>query len=156
MKSSRRYEPLTQGNGLNRNRDGSSTENGPQSFCLSISANMAEEELTELVVDNDSGKCKARSAGDEGPFVVNVSGKGDFASDDALVAVPSFASDDAPVAVPSSLSTLKSPSTRKRRKWRGSAFEELFIDPIMYEQRWQRAEAQYCASQPARSSVPQP
>ena len=61
--------------------------------------------------------CKARSAGDEAPFVVNVSGKADFASDDALVAVPSLASDDVPVAVPSSLSTLKSPSTRKRRKW---------------------------------------
>ena len=57
--------------------------------------------------------CKARSAGDQAPFVANVSGKADFASDDALVAVPSLASDDVPVAVPSSLSTLKSPSTRK-------------------------------------------
>ena len=56
---------------------------------------MAEEELTRWVVENDSGMCKARSAGDEAPFVVNVSGKADFASDDA------------PVAVPSSLSTLK-------------------------------------------------
>ena len=68
---------------------------------------MAEEELTRCVVENDSGMCKARSAGDEAPFVVNVSGKADFASDDA------------PVSVPSSLSTLKFPSTRKRRKWEG-------------------------------------
>ena len=44
-----------------------------------------------------------------------------------------FASDDAPCAVPSSVSTLKSPVTSKRRKWGDSAFEELFIDPIIYE-----------------------
>ena len=67
---------------------------------------MAEEELTRCVVDNGSGKCKASSAD---------------------------ASDDVPVAVPSSLSTLKSLSTRKRPKWGGSAFEERFIVPIMYE-----------------------
>ena len=30
--------------------------NSPHSFCPSISANMAEEELTELAADNDSGK----------------------------------------------------------------------------------------------------
>ena len=30
--------------------------NSPHSFCPFIRANMAEEELTELVVDNDSGK----------------------------------------------------------------------------------------------------
>ena len=84
-----------------------------------MSVNMAEEELTRCVVDNDSGRCKARSAGGEAPCVDNDSGKADFASDDAPVAVPSFASDDAPVAVPSSLATLKSPVTRKRRKWEG-------------------------------------
>ena len=61
---------------------------------------MAEEELTRCVVDNDSGKCKARAAGDEASCVDNDSGKADFVSDDALVAVPSFASDDVPVAVP--------------------------------------------------------
>ena len=72
---------------------------------------MAEEELTKCVVDHDSGKCKARSAGDEAPCVDNDSGKADFASDDAPVAAPSFASDDAPVAVPSSVSTFP-------RKWR--------------------------------------
>ena len=73
--------------------------NSPQSFCPFIRVNMAEEELTRCVVDNDSGKCKARSAGEEAPFVVNVSAKADFASDDAPVAVPSFASDDVRVAV---------------------------------------------------------
>ena len=78
--------------------------NSPHSFCPFIRVNMAEEELTRCVVDHDSGMCKARSAGDEAPFVVNVSGKAGFASDDA------------PVAVPSSLSTLKSLSTRKRRR----------------------------------------
>ena len=94
--------------------------NSPHSFCPFIRVNMAKEELTRCVVDHDSGMCKACSAGDEAPFVVNVSGKADFASDDA------------PVAVLSSLSTLKSPSTRKGRKWVSSAFEELVIDPIMY------------------------
>ena len=49
--------------------------NSPHSFCPSISANMAEEELTELVVDNDSGK-----AG--------------FPRDDAPRAVPSDARHD--------------------------------------------------------------
>ena len=56
---------------------------------------MAEEELTRCVVHN----------GDEAPCVENDSGTADFASDDA------------PCAVPSSVSTLKSPATRKRRKW---------------------------------------
>ena len=69
---------------------------------------MAEEELTRCV--------KARSAGDEAPCVDHDSGKADLVSDDAPVAVPSFASDDVLVAVPSSLSTLKSPATRKRRQ----------------------------------------
>ena len=72
-----------------------------------MSVNMAEEELTRCVVDNDSGRCKARSAGGEAPCVDNDSGKADFATNNA------------PVAVPSSLATLKSPVTRKRRKWEG-------------------------------------
>ena len=41
--------------------------------------------------------------------------------------------DDAPCAVFFSVSTLKSPLTSKRRKWRDSAFEEVFIDPIIFE-----------------------
>ena len=80
--------------------------NSPHSFCPFIRVNMAEEEMTRCFVDNDSEKCKARSAGDEAPCVDDDSCKADFASDDA------------PVAVPSSLSTLKSPATRMRRKWR--------------------------------------
>ena len=94
--------------------------NSPQSFCPFIRVNMAEEELTRCVA-NDSGKCKARSAGDEALCVDKDSGKTDFARGDC------------PVAVPSSLTTMKSPATRKRRKWGGSAFEELSIDPTMYE-----------------------
>ena len=49
--------------------------NSPHSFCLSIPANMAEGELSELVVDN-------------------VSGKAGFPRDDAPRAVPSGARDD--------------------------------------------------------------
>ena len=82
---------------------------------------MAKEEVARCVVDNDSGMCKASSAGDEALCVDNDSGKAGLSSDDALCAVPS------------SVSTLESPATRKRCKWEGSAFEELFIDPIIYE-----------------------
>ena len=65
LKSSRKYEPLTQGNGLNPNHDGSSTEGDvpnefcvlrnkplsrerkqPTFFCPFTRVNMAEEELS--------------------------------------------------------------------------------------------------------------
>ena len=52
-------------------------------------------------------------------------------SDDAVhdgMCKASSAGDDAPVAV-----LLKSPVTRMRRKWGGTASEELFIDPIIHE-----------------------
>ena len=48
--------------------------NSPHSFCPFIRVNMAEEELTRCVVDNDSGMCKACSAGDEVPCVDNDTG----------------------------------------------------------------------------------
>ena len=86
-----------------RNKSLSRERKQPTIFLSVYSCKHAEEELTRCVVDNNSGKCKARSAGDEAPCVDNDSGKADFASDDV------------PVAVPSSLSTLKSPATRKRR-----------------------------------------
>ena len=75
--SSRKYEPLTQGDGLNPNHDGSSTErdvpnefcvccatnhaqgsvNSPHSFCPFVRVNMAEEELT---------RCAAEQRGPQG------------------------------------------------------------------------------------------
>ena len=61
------------------------------SFCPFIRVNMAEEELTRCVVDNDSGKCKARSVGDEALCDDNDSGKAGFPRDDAPRAVPSNA-----------------------------------------------------------------
>ena len=79
--------------------------NSPHYFCPFVRANMAKEEVARCVVDNDSGMCKASSAGDEALCVDNNSGKAGFASDDA------------PCAVPSSVPTLKSPATRERRKW---------------------------------------
>ena len=66
-----------------------------------------------VLVQNESGMCKASSAGDDAPCVDNDSGKAGFASDDALCAVPP------------SVSTLKSPVTSKRRKWGDSAFEDI-------------------------------
>ena len=80
------YEPLTQGNGLNPNNDGSRTERDvpkqsshvryqctlnfecctikgefycPHTICPSILANMAEEEVAAVVAHKESGKCKA-------------------------------------------------------------------------------------------------
>ena len=55
---------------------------------------MTKEAVTRCVVNNDSGMCKARSAGDEASCVHNDSGKADFASDDAPCAVPSDARHD--------------------------------------------------------------
>ena len=37
----------------------------PHTFCPSILANMAEEEVAELIVGEDSGMCKAGFAGDD-------------------------------------------------------------------------------------------
>ena len=82
---------------------------------------MAEEDVVAVLVDNESGMCKAGFPGDEAPCVDNDSGKAGFASDDA------------PCAVLSSVSTLKSPVMSKGRQWEDSAFEELFIDPTIYE-----------------------
>ena len=42
----------------------------PYSFCLFILANLAGEELAELVVGNDSGMYKAGFLGDEAPRAV--------------------------------------------------------------------------------------
>ena len=81
---------------------------------------MAKEEVARCVVDNDSGKCKTSSTGDEAPCVENDSGNTGFASDDARCAVPSSAS------------TLKYPP-RASVASGDCAFEELFIDPIIYE-----------------------
>ena len=39
--------------------------NSPYSFCSFISANMAKEDVVAVLVDNESGMCKASSAGDE-------------------------------------------------------------------------------------------
>ena len=88
VKSSRKYEPLTQGNGLKRNPDLSSTEcDVPNEFCVAqqinlkraqtvhilpfIRVNMAEEGLTRCAVDHDRDMSKARSAGDEARCVDN-------------------------------------------------------------------------------------
>jgi len=42
----------------------------PHTFCPFIPANMAEEEVAALVVDNGSGMCKAGFAGDDAPRAV--------------------------------------------------------------------------------------
>ena len=80
-----KYEPLTQGHGLNPNHDGSCTERDvpkkslhvrvsctlnfacctikgehiAHTPCPSIPANMAEEEVAAVVAHNESGMCKA-------------------------------------------------------------------------------------------------
>ena len=89
LKSSRKYEPLTQGDGLNPNHDGSSTERDvPNEFCALRNKSLSRERK-------------------QATFFLSVHS--------------------------CSVSTLKSPATRKRRKWKGSASEELFIDHLIYE-----------------------
>ena len=96
--SSRKCEPLTQGNGLNPTTRSpvrsvmywsaifplafslnfvccatnhyQGSVYSPHSFCPFIPANMAEDEVAALVVDNGSGMCKAGFAGDDAPRAV--------------------------------------------------------------------------------------
>ena len=59
------------------------SENSPQSFWPFIRVNLAAEELTRCGVDNDSGKCKARSA----LSLLISAGRLIFPSDDVPVAL---------------------------------------------------------------------
>ena len=52
--------------------------NSPHSFCSFIRANVAEEDVVAVLVDNESGMCKTCFAGDEGRCVDNDSGKAGF------------------------------------------------------------------------------